>query len=402
MSASLLPLPGAALGARHVILEDSEGGSPHAGSPKSEAASDASGYFKVARPSPLSRPNAYSLDSCHDDEAEDEVGEMLISPKVRVPWRRESSSSVPASPAYTSSKSSWRLFDEPNQTLIFFDWDDTLFPTSDLCDRLGLDVEKGQLDGLSEQQLVLLENWRQALRQYLITAMTLGSVVIITNSRRPWVETTIHHYAPNLKPLFVGPDSLKVVYAREVFKDRVQKRKVRADSPNPAKHQVTEDVPGNEGLLMKAKLEAMRQQAKLFYRGYPGQSWKNIISIGDMWYEHEAVEELGITRRPTRRENLRIKSLLIPSYPCLSQLALRLNFSRLMLPVYVRFDGDIRIDLQNDDDPLRTISEALDMPALADTGFPLHAWGLGAAPADEEVILEALGEVALVTLPCFE
>lgn len=42
---------------------------------------------------------------------------------------------------------------------------------------------------------------------------------------------------------------------------------------------VTEDEVREECTL--AKYNAMKQEATAFYARYPGQSWKNIVSIGD-------------------------------------------------------------------------------------------------------------------------
>eukprot|EP00440_Ansanella_granifera_P072186 gb/GFBE01078334.1/.p1 GENE.gb/GFBE01078334.1/~~gb/GFBE01078334.1/.p1 ORF type:complete len:389 (+),score=90.50 gb/GFBE01078334.1/:1-1167(+) len=304
---------------------------------------------------------------------------------------------TPFSPTF--SRASWGCFAEPSQTLIFFDWDDTLFPTTALCDQLKLNVQAGDKSKLNDKQRHWLARWQEDLFQYLCVARTLGTVVIVTNSRRPWVETTVTRYAPNLLPLFEAADGIKVVYAREVLEEQMKKRKIRADGPSPTKHPSVEDTDNKaeraQEQLMKAKLEAMRQQAKAFYKSYAGQSWKNILSLGDMWYEHEAAQELGFRRRPVTRERLRIKSILLPCDATLSEITLRLHFSRIMLPAYVQFDGDIRVDLQHSANPLQELSKALNMPSLAETGYPLHAWGLGDEPENEEAFMEALGEVAL-------
>eukprot|EP00440_Ansanella_granifera_P055461 gb/GFBE01060123.1/.p1 GENE.gb/GFBE01060123.1/~~gb/GFBE01060123.1/.p1 ORF type:complete len:382 (+),score=88.28 gb/GFBE01060123.1/:1-1146(+) len=303
-----------------------------------------------------------------------------------------------------SQLSTWMSFAEPDQTLIFFDWDDTLFPTTEIIERWGKKLDlTGERSGKPawedlEDKHELLLSWQQALLRYLTTACSLGKVVIVTNARSPWVETCIEEYAPNLKPLFESKCGPTVVYAREVYRKMIQRRSVRSSSLRPVKHVLpdaqTEQQQHEE--LMKAKYYAMRREATAFYRQYAGQSWKNILSLGDMLYEYEAVQELGMRRRSQQGERLRIKSLLLPGSASLSELTLRLNFSCLMLPVYARFDGDFKVNLRECKNPLSELSKAVGLPGLAETGFPLHAWGLGSAPSNHEAVQDALGEVAIV------
>ncbi|CAE8652424.1 unnamed protein product [Polarella glacialis] len=81
---------------------------------------------------------------------------------------------------------------------------------------------------LTPEQISFLKDWQLALFQYLATASTLSShVVIVTNSRRPRVETCVSKFAPNCKKLFANTGSagsIKVVYAREVLHRMRRKR----------------------------------------------------------------------------------------------------------------------------------------------------------------------------------
>ncbi|CAE8600173.1 unnamed protein product, partial [Polarella glacialis] len=127
----------------------------------------------------------------------------------------------------------------------------------------------------------------------------------------------------------------------------------------------------------------------------------NIISVGDMLYEHNAVFELARLRRVERgsREQLRVKSLLLPDAPLISELTLHMCFSKLMLPVYVRFDGDLDLNLQDSADPLLLISQALNLPEVMETRFPRHAWGIGKAPACQKELGNALLHLEAVVQP---
>ncbi|CAE8584828.1 unnamed protein product, partial [Polarella glacialis] len=256
---------------------------------------------------------------------------------------------------------------------------------------------------LTAEQEALLKDWQCALFQCLTTACTLSTqVVIVTNSSRPWVETCVDKFAPNCKKFFAKSadltGSIKVVYARDVFHQMRRKRKNSGSSGLPVKRSMAGCHLELTEELTRAKFHAMLREAKAFYRRYKGQSWKNILSIGDMLYEHHAVTEMGIQRHagtPGRgsREQLRVKSLLLPENPRISELTLSLRFSRRMLPVYVRFDGDLDLNLQDCVDPLHLISQALSMPEVLGTDFPRHAWGIGKAPECKEELRKALADL---------
>jgi len=256
---------------------------------------------------------------------------------------------------------------------------------------------------LTPAQSSLLKDWQSALFQYLTTATALSSqVVIATNSRRPWVNACVNTFAPACKKFFAtgAPGSIKVVYAKEVVQEMQSKGNVASKGwdvklPMPASHREFADD------LTAAKFHAMQREAKAFYSRYEFQSWKNIISVGDMLYEHNAVFELARLRRVERgsREQLRVKSLLLPDAPLISELTLHMCFSKLMLPVYVRFDGDLDLNLQDSADPLLLISQALNLPEVMETRFPRHAWGIGKAPACQKELGNALLHLEAVVQP---
>jgi len=348
--------------------------------------------------------------------------------------------------------SSLERYADPSQTLIFLDWDDTLFPTTEVFKRWKLslsgqgpadaqkslapslrhrpsksmlasiasaatakarailrstmtlgtkvtpaDGPEGGVGTIDLEMKGLLSTWSKSLEDYLNVACSLSDrVVIITNARGTWVEECLDTFAPELRRFFAsgtaggegaGPGKAKIVYARD-FLDDIRKKGRFVGARGAA---------GKAAQMTQAKFHAMKHEAKAFYRSYPGQTWKNIISIGDMPYEHEAVQELGLSRRSPPRECLRIKSLLLPDCPTITELTLRLKFSKCMLPVYVDFDGDLELNLRDATDPLEELSKALSMPHLLETEFPRHAWGRSSAPADEQ-ITEALSavEAALV------
>jgi len=329
-----------------------------------------------------------------------------------------------------SVASSGNLYSDPSQVLIFLDWDDTLFPSTELFHRREL-PEWGYL--LPEDVDRDLEPWREALHEYLFAACSLSErLVIVTNSKRPWVDACIQRCVPRLRPLFQrrlgGPT---VVYADEAM--RAARNKAQASAKTASRggalgalgcclagvsaliHSLFEEVHNGaedlESELSEEELKeeategkrlAMEMAADEFYSRYPGQTWKNIISLGDMRYEYDAVQELSSRRVAQPRERLRTKAVLLPGGPSLRELTSQLQLLRLLLPALVRFNGDVDLDLRSAADPLQAIAEAMHMPQLGAVGFPLHAWGREAEPEDDEDILRALDEVAIVVHEALE
>jgi hypothetical protein len=274
--------------------------------------------------------------------------------------------------AGASTQASRMRFANPEETLIFLDWDDTLFPTTDLFDRWGLPSRMDWDDlHLSEEQEHDLENWRQALFEFLSVLCSVSCrVAIVTNSRRPWVDACIKRFAPNLLPLFQrNSEVLKVVYAHEELsktKRRFSKPVVYdAEQMQPSKEEFDERQTA-------AKFAAMRNETRAFYSRYPGQSWKNIISLGDRMYEHDALQELTFTRDSPRREQVRTKLVISPDKPTISHMTNSLFTGRLMMPsLVVHFDGDLAINLQGTPEGrLRILADALGMPELTQLQRP--------------------------------
>lgn len=285
---------------------------------------------------------------------------------------------------------------DPRQTLLFFDWDNTLFPSTELFKRWGVPSHPEKPPGwqflqFTEEQQLDLERWRSALFQYLTIACGLSErCVIVTNSTRPWVETCVEAFAPNIIPL-IGeePGRVRIKYALEELLPRGL-RPVRLNS---------DDWPGvseeeRDERRMSGKYMAMRKEAADFYTQYRNQTWKNIVSIGDMRYERDAAQELAFQREreSSRREQLRTKLFVTASEPSISYMTLQHQIMRLLLPVVVQFNGDIDVDFRCTHDYLQALSDALQMPELMSLPFP---WDDPSLPV-QTVRPELLDETAII------
>jgi len=185
---------------------------------------------------------------------------------------------------------------------------------------------------------------------------------------------------------------LAIIYAQETVNKKRERDSQRRFVPARG---IVPDSADHREHLMAAKLYAMKREAQHFYSQYKWQTWKNIISLGDMEMEHDAVQELTWRRVGPARERVRTKAIMLPRQPTVSQLTLRLRLSLMLLPAYVRFNGDIDINLQDTNHPLAALAEALGIPQLAKLDFPLHAWGLAEEPSEQEA-QQALDDLALV------
>eukprot|EP00930_Biecheleria_cincta_P039781 TRINITY_DN27315_c0_g1_i1.p1 TRINITY_DN27315_c0_g1~~TRINITY_DN27315_c0_g1_i1.p1 ORF type:complete len:445 (-),score=77.61 TRINITY_DN27315_c0_g1_i1:129-1463(-) len=366
---------------------------------------------------------------CYSSDDETELGGTAkhFSPAV---LRQTSPGSV---------ASSGRLFAEPAQTLLFLDWDDTIFPCTELFHRRGLPRRtRDWTSPVSAELSAELEPWRRALEEFLEAACALSDrCVIVTNSRSPWVTACIDQFAPSLKPFFErhrldgrGP---VVVYAADELREANGARRESGTEDSRKKccascesglaalccrpilqtwfgaSNDTDATPAHGYVnkpfdLTQAKLQAMRREASRFYSQYPGQTWKNVLSLGDMRYEHEAVKALSAGRVPVQaRERLRIKSIILPTAPDLGELTLQLRVWSLLLPVCARFDGELDMDLSMSSTPFEDLSAALQMPLLARLQPPcpyleLEAVGEISEPdcVDQQTIDEMLDELAVM------
>jgi len=141
------------------------------------------------------------------------------------------------------------------QTVIIFDWDDTLLCTS--CVMLQEGDEP--LPQTLQRQLPGIE---KAAARLLEMALQLGHTFIITNAMKGWVEYSAAKYMPGLLPIL---QKVRVISARD---------KHEAQYPNDIGEWKTQ-----------AFLEVSRQ--------LDSQVITNLVSLGDADYEMDAVHAMG-------------------------------------------------------------------------------------------------------------
>ncbi|CAK0867815.1 unnamed protein product [Prorocentrum cordatum] len=165
---------------------------------------------------------------------------------------------------------------EKAQTVIVFDWDDTLFPTTYVKDDLGLSI----MQRLQDQRLrppkmarvqAALAKAARAVEHILQLAGRRGKVVIVTLAKRPWVTDCCESFYPGIAELIEELD-VQIVYAQEGTQIEHDKLNMLADDQL-------------ETFWAQTKGKAISKALREFYSQYEGQSWKNIISLGGSHFE---------------------------------------------------------------------------------------------------------------------
>jgi len=142
-------------------------------------------------------------------------------------------------------------FDGDSNTVLIFDWDDTL-----LCSTAVRSQQWG-FEQLKELEL--------AIKAILRTAMTLGETLIVTNGNATWVEDSARRFLPGLIPLL---SQLRVVSARALYEDR---------------------YPGDPFMWKHAAFEHLLTKERHF-SSEPGL---NLVALGDQFPEIDAAWHIG-------------------------------------------------------------------------------------------------------------
>jgi hypothetical protein len=193
------------------------------------------------------------------------------------------------------------------ETLIIFDFDDTLFPTSWLQGQ-GLFCAEAVLSEDQEDQLRMLG---ERTLPMLHMAMRLGKVVIVTNAMDGWVETCFAKMMPSLVQVF---DKIKVVSARSKYEEQ---------SADPSEW---------KRLAFEFEVELLE---------FAGAIQFNVVSLGDSLHEQLAVQSLSEKRAPSCHG----KSVKFLPAPTIDQLRAEHDFVVLTLLDVVQHSGNLDVEI---------------------------------------------------------
>mmetsp|Transcript_16997 Transcript_16997/g.53407 ORF Transcript_16997/g.53407 Transcript_16997/m.53407 type:complete len:467 (+) Transcript_16997:102-1502(+) len=260
------------------------------------------------------------------------------------------------------------LFAQPSQTFIVLDWDDTLFPTTYVRDDLGLcwqtPMKNQRLDAREKSEITRnLHRCAENCCSLLRAAAAFGKVVLVTLAKSPWVSVSCDHFFPAVG-LLIQELGVPVIYAQE------GQEKPPVDY-NKSEMTSSENI---ERHWSQVKGKAIAKEITTFYSQYAGQSWKNIISIGDSDFERlgtmQATEgymkQTGISRSKTVEVNnhvykVRTKTFKMLDQPSVDELTVELAMVQKWLPLMIQMDGSFDVNLDDLEDPatLRRIERTL-------------------------------------------
>jgi len=165
------------------------------------------------------------------------------------------------------------------ETLLLFDWDDTLFPTS-WCEENGLFVADAPLTREQEAQLQMMA---ERSRSTLQTALQFGTVVIVTNAEQGWVEKSCTYLMPSLVSLL---NTIRIVSARSTYEQY-------AHTPS------------------EWKSMAFTDEVSIFNERRSADEQHNVVSVGDSVHELRAL--MAVTKGMTNCCGKSIKFLEVPT-----------------------------------------------------------------------------------------
>lgn len=243
------------------------------------------------------------------------------------------------------------LFFLPAQTIIFFDWDDTLFPSnwwrSTLLPR-SLSGSFLQLPPLSDHEIASFASLEDSLRQLIELATALARVVIVTNSCEPWVSLSVKHFMPSLEPILEKAD-VKVVYARSVSgggTGSTDECNTKTSMTDLAAQVESQDP-------QKWKEAAFNDELSTFYgkRSWNEQGttrdWKNVLSIGDQDCERDAAQT--VVRNSRHSKACRVKTVKLIENPDIDDLVVEQRIVCDALRLLVNADGNLDVEVDRQD-----------------------------------------------------
>mmetsp|Transcript_1884 Transcript_1884/g.6024 ORF Transcript_1884/g.6024 Transcript_1884/m.6024 type:complete len:238 (+) Transcript_1884:212-925(+) len=196
-------------------------------------------------------------------------------------------------------------------TILIFDWDNTVLPTTWLE---GQGLGPSERSAPSEEQRSLLGAMAEHARQTLHIAKAHGKVVLVTNAEHGWVEMSCKKFLPQLFPSLQG---VKILSARSTYERQ------GVQQPSEWKY-----------LAFESEIDG-------FCEMFGSERRKNIISIGDSPHERWA-----LIRVAERIPNSRAKALKFMERPDLGQLLQEHQIISDCLSDIVRYDGSLDLSIQ--------------------------------------------------------
>jgi len=206
----------------------------------------------------------------------------------------------------------------PEETLFVFDWDDTILPSTWIT-RQGLRLDSASV--VQPWQRERLDEVAQVASQTLRSAKQRGTVVLLTNAERGWIELSCTKFVPALLPVI---ENIKIVSARTTYES----------------HSCTAPLDWKVKAFETEIARACGADTLVDPR-----MRKNIHSLGDSMHEREALH-----RATNRLPNCCVKSVKFVERPDLEQLIEQHSLVAHRLGDITHHDGCLDLCLKIDVD----------------------------------------------------
>jgi len=232
----------------------------------------------------------------------------------------------------------------PDDTVIIFDWDDTLFPTWFITEVVQPCLADPQGDLPEDSPFIdPLIRHAQAVKSVLEAARTCGRVGMVTLAQNPWVLTSAGKFLPGLdfEELLHSLD-IPIIYARECLK----------------KHMIAQGQQ-DDGLCLwtLAKQAAMKKMLKKLYGR---RAWINVLSIGDSTTERTAITELlWSTPEDSAGRAPCCKTIKLMEDPSVEQLSTQLIMLSMWMQHLSQHNSDFDVSMDDSDECMLNIKQFL-------------------------------------------
>eukprot|EP00928_Gymnodinium_smaydae_P096791 TRINITY_DN8620_c0_g2_i1.p1 TRINITY_DN8620_c0_g2~~TRINITY_DN8620_c0_g2_i1.p1 ORF type:complete len:382 (+),score=46.24 TRINITY_DN8620_c0_g2_i1:116-1147(+) len=232
---------------------------------------------------------------------------------------------------------------QPEETLVFLDFDDTIFPTTWLQEVLP-SASRNALPSVDDirrcgaDAVASLTRHESVVIAFLRTvAAFAGEVVIVTLATPEWLDSCMRNVMPKALDE-ISKLNIQISYAREAL----------------SRQRLRGALSEGKDIFPLMKRVAMKKAIKQFYSQRPKQSWKNCISIGDSVVEREALEEITFRRFQCSKSGIqkmvRCKTLKFLSSPSLDDLTSEIEMLISFVSALTHYDGDFSYDINSNDD----------------------------------------------------
>lgn len=218
-----------------------------------------------------------------------------------------------------------------SETVIFFDWDDTLCPSSVLS-KLGFNKSffkaHNSLDRkeIGMQLQGALNKHSEVAQELLRASAAHGKVVVVTLAIQDWLQATIQQFLPSLGSV-MEELGVEVIYARKSL----------------PKHRLRNAVMDDLDLGVEMKKAAIIASLRKHQKMSSSRSILNLISIGDSLAERHALMDVTYSSWPSSV----CKTIKLADEPQLESLTAELQQLGSYLQALINFPEDRNLDLDH-------------------------------------------------------